>query len=578
MTYIQGRSTSHYPEDKQNLLRTAQSAAEVELFTIPLYMTALYSIQGTYPSPADSQDLWPGRNANPNDTSPSQIAFNLIYSVFIQEMFHLQLAGNLLSAMGAEYCLAQAMLPPKYDNPHVIPCVGDLRVIPGYEDVTVALGPLDLDRIKLFLAIETPDWDAAPIQDAPTVPYPTGFWEKVDSGAAGFGTIGHLYNCYKEYMNIEYDDGESLFEKVYKEAHASDSKCLQLNVFEYTTTSKGKTEETSEYEITVTLEGEWKPGKNGTMETAMTMIDAIVEQGEGTSQTKSDVVPTRYVPSEKAMAKSPNSSSNAAAVRWLFDQHSHYSRFEEVGRDLDQIETWPDWWAARGGFYAWTGEDLLVAPLIASDTERAFATQRANALNEVSTAGQLNEALNQSFTSLMLAITASWNDGATFPFPAMAALGTRVSAIWAANGVPQFLESKSSPVPKGSGHACQGMDPEQAAENSCNLGDIHTCQASNSCEYQGGCGWPKHDAPTTNGYADINGCQGQGGCGAPIPVAQTMHGEGTIKVGTETVDFKDGDNVYDLAWQVFKKRFPDKIDCDAKPPAANNIRLVLPPS
>ena len=39
----------------RNLQKLTQLAVDVELFTIPLYMTTLYSLQGTYPNPVGGQ-------------------------------------------------------------------------------------------------------------------------------------------------------------------------------------------------------------------------------------------------------------------------------------------------------------------------------------------------------------------------------------------------------------------------------------------------------------------------------------------------------------------------------------------
>ncbi len=77
----------------------------VELFTIPLYMGTLYSIQGTHQITAKGQSyfkgrLWPGGATTANPKTANETAFNIIFSVFIQEMLHLQLAANMATAIG----------------------------------------------------------------------------------------------------------------------------------------------------------------------------------------------------------------------------------------------------------------------------------------------------------------------------------------------------------------------------------------------------------------------------------------------------------------------------------------------
>ena len=77
----------------------------VELFTIPLYMGTLYSIQGTHQITAKGQSyfkgrLWLGGATTANPKTANETAFNIIFSVFIQEMLHLQLAANMATAIG----------------------------------------------------------------------------------------------------------------------------------------------------------------------------------------------------------------------------------------------------------------------------------------------------------------------------------------------------------------------------------------------------------------------------------------------------------------------------------------------
>ena len=91
--------------DASALYAIAQAAVNVELFTIPLYMGTLYSIQGTHQITAKGQSyfkgrLWPGAATTANPKTANETAFNVIFSVFIQEMLHLQLAANMATAIG----------------------------------------------------------------------------------------------------------------------------------------------------------------------------------------------------------------------------------------------------------------------------------------------------------------------------------------------------------------------------------------------------------------------------------------------------------------------------------------------
>ncbi len=76
-------------EQKAALLPLLQKAMELELATIPPYLTALLSIK------------MPG----------NRTAANLIRSVAIEEMLHMVLVGNLISSLGGTVCLRGASVP-----------------------------------------------------------------------------------------------------------------------------------------------------------------------------------------------------------------------------------------------------------------------------------------------------------------------------------------------------------------------------------------------------------------------------------------------------------------------------------
>src|ERR1700722_814430 len=85
------RDPSNKATDAAALRAIAQAAVEVELFTIPLYMTAMYSIQGMHQITGQGNNfyqgrLWPGPATTANPTTPNEKGLNIVFSVFIQEM------------------------------------------------------------------------------------------------------------------------------------------------------------------------------------------------------------------------------------------------------------------------------------------------------------------------------------------------------------------------------------------------------------------------------------------------------------------------------------------------------------
>lgn len=77
------------PEQKAKLLSLLQKAIELELATIPPYLTALLSIH------------MPG----------NRIAANLIRTVAIEEMLHMVLVGNVIASLGGKVSLHGASVP-----------------------------------------------------------------------------------------------------------------------------------------------------------------------------------------------------------------------------------------------------------------------------------------------------------------------------------------------------------------------------------------------------------------------------------------------------------------------------------
>src|ERR1044072_5750416 len=103
---LKERDPANKDLDKAALQAIVQAAINVELFTIPLYMVSMYSIQGMHQITSKDNDfyqgrLWPGASpARDPASSPNAAAFNHFFSVFIDEMLHLQLASNIGKALG----------------------------------------------------------------------------------------------------------------------------------------------------------------------------------------------------------------------------------------------------------------------------------------------------------------------------------------------------------------------------------------------------------------------------------------------------------------------------------------------
>ncbi len=118
-----------------HLRQHLQDAVALEFWTIPFYMSAMYSIE-----------------------DKSSEAYQLIRTVVNQEMLHLQCAANMANAYG---------LSPKIDAPIYegtsIPFL-DFRLDPPeaikpYLPYTAEIGPLDEKHINAMCLIEIPEYD-----------------------------------------------------------------------------------------------------------------------------------------------------------------------------------------------------------------------------------------------------------------------------------------------------------------------------------------------------------------------------------------------------------------------------------
>jgi len=370
------RDPAYLNDDIAAVRALTQAAVNVELFTIPLYMTSMYSIQGMHQITGKGNAfyrnrLWPGGapEAGPftggkapvkggidNDNPVNKASFNGIFSVFIQEMLHLQLAANISTALSkGNYdsrghligpTFTGAALQGEYEEggqqyPHAWQCYGaDLTKIPHIvdlqdmkedfcfglngsgavglpeseragkplKDVRVELGPLDDNAITLFMAIEADEeLIRAGLRDDrignyfPAVPFADWSAECGEADLPEFGSIAHMYTCLAEYLNIRYSDGTTLFEAVFNIESA------QQDLFNYSNRKGGGGHPCAEFpamgDLMVTA-ADPQTAKNQ----IFNMISGITDQGEG-SMLK--VPPTRV---RKLMAKQAGTMADGHGV------------------------------------------------------------------------------------------------------------------------------------------------------------------------------------------------------------------------------------------------------------------------
>ncbi|NUN99263.1 MAG: ferritin-like protein [Saprospiraceae bacterium] len=157
---------------RQNLLSHLQTAVEIELSTIPIYLYTYYSIN-RIPSGCDAS-----KNGQALATYANQ-AGGLIMSVAVEEMLHMSLACNLMRALGG--------FPQLYGkSPGAYP-----TNLPHHKKgFSVGLSKLSADQLEKFLGIEKPEKKGAK---------PEGDnWE----------TIGQFYDYITELIEKETTDAD----------------------------------------------------------------------------------------------------------------------------------------------------------------------------------------------------------------------------------------------------------------------------------------------------------------------------------------------------------------------------------
>jgi hypothetical protein len=572
------RDPSLFHTDYAAVKAIVQTAVNVELFTIPLYMTTLYSIQGVHQITGQNDlyegRLWPGLAPTfrpgivPSKNIPeNEKAFNTIFSVFIEEMLHLQLASNLATAVGVVPVFTQ--LSPKSANyawqcyspeSTIIPGIIDLKdckdMFDGvdYKNVRVKLDELNLTQNDLFLAVEAGEQESRErIKDSekhkyfPIVPFKN--WAPGDE-LPMFGSIGQMYQCLWDYLDITYKDAEgnvtTLWEKIYKPA------AIQQDIFN--TVSSGHPYKEFQ-DMDTTIEG-WLPEK--AKELVYKLICAITDQGEGADISKNlrpqfglqAVKPVNQASDEALKADYPSftdkgkpAPSTHAYARYGNGKQDHYERFEEIRDDLKsgKIITWPTWHkTVRPGPNKWTAKDLQTEDYDKNQYPLPKAEEIAGALNRLndpSGTGDLTdpkraanykqfcEIATGAIAGITTVLDQFWaNAGVGFPFPSMGGSGDRLMMCWAVFGQLPNLAQGVQPIKKGVlYHACQGLDLNQppTADSTCASAEIyHNCRGSNSCKAQGGCGFVQQVGQSKSCGSSVMSLKtAENLCGGPTPAA-----------------------------------------------------------
>lgn len=564
---VHARDPVNVATDASALRAIAQAAVTVELFTIPLYMVPMYSIQGMHQINASEQTfykgrLWPGAATTHSPRSANERAFNILFSIFVEEMLHLQLAANLARSMGVTPTFTSSILQTEDygwkcfgpDNT-VIPHIVDLRDTTTNTSAKVALGPLNAAQLELFLAVEAPENQARQRIDPdkldeyfPAVPFAGWTADKTAADLPMFGTIGYMYECMVHYMTIRYRDGTTLWQHVYAPSS------VQRELFNTPTGGHPMPEYPGISAVLPTI------GAEEALGAAVDIISAITDQGEGRTITPplhaallghgeaiaslANEVATDYRSSLKGLTLDyPSydddgqlSPSADADARYENDRKDHYARFLEIKEEvLPELLTWDAWHASRGAA-PWTARDLTVGDADEARGNIPRAADVAAALNRLkarngdgSVLRQLSQVAAGAIAGVTRALDDYWkNPNIGFPYASMVGSGDRVSICWAVLGAgPDLVLGIEQPRERTLYHACQGLDLEHPGSGEMPaITTYHTCKGSNACMAQGGCGFVQ----SVEGGASCRGGGGGGAtsCGTTIKSQTSCGGRGML--------------------------------------------------
>ncbi|USE71954.1 hypothetical protein CTT31_23060 [Pseudoalteromonas maricaloris] len=644
---IKARSSEYKAADLSCLKAIAQAAINVELFTIPLYMTGLYSIQGTHQI-ADSSNLYPGRywpglgptagyipseRLSPYDydlkdrfidsdykLNVNEQVFNGVYSVFIEEMLHLQLASNMASKLGLTPSFtSQALIDEKfgwkcYNNqngiPHILDfadCTTDLsklspevqayfeQIFPGktLQDLRVNATELNKEQTLLFMLIEETEENAKKIiqpqflePDAKTkqpkyfeqAPY--NWWKPdyTESDLPLFGSIGHMYLSYWDYIQIEYDDNTSLLDYALSKAEANDARA-QRNYFNERPDDASYQAQFPEIKGSLEKYNE----HNLLKEALMNNVNAITDQGEGDgvakmiclrwaeeswaqnvlgklqsadNPTHPSTVDTRFQPNEQALEHDYESTdgkplSGSACARITNKYKDHFQIFTDTMKLIVDFEkpssqsderymTWSTWFAEGNNW-----NEALLDPNGGDEAAKqnpnlpcvSSVVKALNNLKLSSNIGNTHQLFSQSAVGTIKGLTTAldryWSGKTSeFPGPAMGGSGDRISICWATTGIAPDLVTGIAPQnPNTLYHACQGMSYTNIGSDDLPPPEVyHSCKGSNDCKAQGGCGFVHSTTPGGSCGGSVstgpksapadNKCNNLGGCAVPISASQ----------------------------------------------------------
>ncbi|MBA2676235.1 ferritin-like domain-containing protein, partial [Ramlibacter sp.] len=524
---LQNAARLFTPNDAALLQQHLQALVTVEFLTIPLYLTAVYSF-------TEAALAW---SPDGGKTTPLYAAQQEVLSVAVQEMLHLQLAGNMCNSFGVTPQIPQLNVAPGevITVPHLEPTAGT--------PLTTTIGNLPA-VMEALIAIEKPAGSDFP------PPNPQVVYQSIAD--LYHATLTLLSRYMRAYANVSPGDDPH-----FQPDH------LQVNYATFAST----------YPMIPTISTRTDVG---------TVANAITDQGEG-GLVASTVGGLFRSGADGEVLPQFQPVKGSRFARW--GAKTHYTRFVDVKAVIDQIaalDKTPMVHAAddprlpgnASMFYQPNG---VQSPDLPSWAPRAPVLQGCastiwsyliDAMQQGFAGGTLSPNSGQTATSpgfndAMLAFKyvtpLVWQYGQVIGYQytagvtgaqAAQAMDTadplslfhwdettaNLRAQWTADGVAL--------------NACQGLNTcsgrgwggiaTAAGNGACATADLHTCGGGNDCGAQGGCGFLSSVqgggllGPADQWIPSENIGAGTGGCQTPISTLQMFDSGATATINAQT--------------------------------------------
>jgi len=474
------------------LQRHLQALVEVEFFTIPVYLTGVYSFTKKalgYSEIQDGKPFYPLYDLQQN-----------ALSVAVQEMYHLQLACNL-----ANVFQVKPVIPTKINftpgAPLVVP-----HIDPGHMPLQLELGSLS-EMIDKMIAIEQPDEDQKEIVINPAVEY---------------ASIGDLYAATLELLRQ--------FVVAFRAALSDPGQFLPGNKqIAYATF-----ESTYTYNR-ISPSDPNKPAQLPPDQLLIKVINAVVDQGEGRevvqrlhkaqrlrlAQQAQQVQDLLFQASEQDNEVLPEFRPKAGSRFAAYGDWPHHKRFTDIQTGLAER----DWAEVIGGdvFYAPKGrvsDDLpdwartigveqfqqAIGPIWSYLVDVLQEGVESGELKADSTKGgqQFAPTFSDAMISFkyLLPIMWQWGKCPAFEYRAGVSVEDVQRVMDTVDPLCLFHWDKRTQevrVKEQGKNACQGLNhcaglgwggiATQKGNGACATADLHTCGGNNSCRGEAGCGY-----------------------------------------------------------------------------------------